>query len=121
MPKTYEYPDPNRLRLIEELKVSAGKENARIWDVVAKELSGSRKNRREVNLWSVNKNTQEGDVIIIPGKLLGKGNLDHKIDIAAFKFSVNAREKIKNAGGNAMLISELIKKNPKGSNVKIIG
>ncbi len=64
---------------------------------------------------------QKGETVVVPGKVLGDGSLDHKLEIAAFKFTQSAKEKIKKAGGKFMSISELIKKNPKGSNVRIIG
>jgi len=114
MPRTFEYEDPIRLELINELKVIARK-------AVARELSRSRKNRREVNIWRINKHTKKGETVVVPGKVLGDGSLDHKLEIAAFKFTQSAKEKIKKAGGKFMSISELIKKNPKGSNVRIIG
>ena len=121
MPRTFEYEDPIRLELINELKVIARKEDAKIWRAVARELSRSRKNRRKVNIWRINKHTKKGETVVVPGKVLGDGSLDHKLEIAAFKFTQSAKEKIKKAGGKFMSISELIKKNPKGSNVRIIG
>ena len=120
MPRTFEYEDPIRLELINELKAIARKEDAKIWRAVARELSRSRKNRREVNIWRINKHTKKGETVVVPGKVLGDGSLDHKLEIAAFKFTQSAKEKIKKAGGKFMSISELIKKNPKGSNVRII-
>ena len=43
------------------------------------------------------------------------------IEVAAWKFSKTAREKIEKAGGKCYSIRELVEKNPKGSNVRIIG
>lgn len=121
MPKTFEYEDPLRLELIDKLKETARKEDVRIWKAIAKELSRSRRNRRVVNIGEINKHTRNGDVVIVPGRVLGDGILDHKIEIAAFKFTENAKEKIEKLGGKFMSISELMKKNPKGSNVRLMG
>ncbi len=121
MPRTYEYQDPGRLELIKELKRVAKKENAKIWKAVAKELSRSRKNRREVNVYKINRFTNENEVVVVPGKVLGSGNLEHKVEVAAFKFTQGAKEKIEQAGGKISSIQELVRKNPKGSNVRIIG
>lgn len=121
MPKTFEYEDPVRLQLINELKAAARKEDANIWSAVARELVRSRKNRRGVNLWRINKYAKKGETIVVPGKVLSDGSLDHKVEIAAFKFTENSRKKIDKSGGKYMSISELIKKNPRGSNVKLIG
>lgn len=120
MPRTVEYEDPNRIELIKTLRESARKEEAGIWNKLADELSRSSRQRREVNLWKLSKYTKEGDTVIVPGKVLGDGELKHKINIAAYKFSENARKKIEESGGKLMTIKELIKKNPKGSNIRLI-
>ncbi len=121
MVRTIEYKDPGRLELIEEL-VSASKANSsNLWSAVADELSKVRRNRREVNVHSLEKNTSDGEVVVVPGKVLGDGCLTHKIDVAAYRFTAGAEKRIKEAGGKTMSISELIKKNPKGAKVRIMG
>lgn len=121
MPRTYEYKDPRRLELIKGLEEAARKEDAGIWRVVAEELSCSGRNRREVNLWRINKCINKGETIVVPGKVLGSGTMDHKVGVAAFKFSGGAKKKIKEAGGKVMSIWELMESNPKGSKIRIIG
>ena len=120
MPRTIAYKDPERLRLVKNLRRYSKESNAPIWNAVAKELEGVRKNRREVNLGEINEHTSEGDVVIVPGKVLGSGSLDHKVTIAAFKFSGGAKNKIEKIG-ECISIQELSEKNPKGSGVKIMG
>ncbi len=121
MPRTVEYEDPTRLDLIRELKESANKEDAAIWRTLADELSRSGKNRREVNMWKLSKYTKDGETVVVPGKVLGDGELGHKINIAAYKFSEKAKKKIEKTGGKMMSIQDLMKKNPKGSNLRLIG
>lgn len=58
---------------------------------------------------------------MIPGKVLSSGSLTKKITVAAWAFSEKAKEKIQKAGGECISIEELIKRNPKGSNIRIIG
>jgi large subunit ribosomal protein L18e len=58
--------------------------------------------------------------VVVPGKVLGAGNLDHPVSVAAFSFSAEAKSKISKAKGKCLSISELIEDNPKGSNVKIM-
>ncbi|MCW1296588.1 MAG: 50S ribosomal protein L18e [Candidatus Parvarchaeota archaeon] len=103
--------------LIDELK----KNEARIWKRLAKELEKPRRSRREVNISKIERYTKEGEVIVVPGKVLGSGTLRHKVTIAAFSFSKEASEKIKNAGGKIIDLKQLIKENPKGTGVRIIG
>lgn len=121
MVKTIEYRDPNRLDLIKELGVIGRKEESGLWVTVARELSRTRSSRREVNLYKINKHTTQGDVVVVPGKVLGGGRLEHKVDVAAYKFTEDALQKIRDCGGQTMHITELARKNPKGSKVKLIG
>jgi len=60
-------------------------------------------------------------MVVVPGKVLGAGEINHPVIVAAFSFSEKAKEKIKAAKGKCLSFIDLIKKNPKGSNVKIIG
>ncbi|MFX0071433.1 MAG: 50S ribosomal protein L18e, partial [Candidatus Hermodarchaeota archaeon] len=66
----------------------------RIWKKVSKKLSGPRTNRIEANLYRINKRTKNNDIIVIPGKVLGIGDLDHKLTIACLNASKSAKEKI---------------------------
>jgi len=121
MPRTFEYEDPRRLELIEELERASRENKAKVWKSIARELSRSRRNRKEVNVWRLNKYTSDNETVIVPGKLLGDGNLDHKLSVAAFRFTEGAREKVEKAGGKTMPINQLMKKNPKGSNIRVMG
>lgn len=89
-----------------------------VWHRIAEELTGSARKGREVNLSDINRCAN--GTVLVPGKVLGTGDLTKKVDIAALKFSKAAREKIAKAGGKPMTISELAKQNPKCSNVKIM-
>jgi large subunit ribosomal protein L18e len=91
-----------------------------IWGDLAKRLASSRKNRQPVNLSRIRRHTKAKDVVAIPGKLLGGGAIGHAVTVAAISFSKSAREKITSAGGKCISFEELIKKNPKGTNVKIM-
>lgn len=121
MARTFNNPNPLRIKLIEDLKNFNKDKGYGIWDKVIKELSRSRKNRREANLWKINKYTKEGDVVIVPGKVLGDGEISHKVTIAAFEFSNSVKEKAEKNNIRLISIYELLKENPKGSNIKIIG
>ena len=121
MVKTVEYKDPARLELIRELKAVSKLKDSGLWSEVAKQLSRVRKNRRQVNVYKIDKYTADGEVIVVPGKVLGEGHLTHPVDVAAFRFTEGALKKIKGAGGKAMSIMELAKSNPAGSKIKLMG
>lgn len=91
-----------------------------IWRKVAEDLERPRRIRRCVNLSRINRYTEDGDVIVVPGKVLGTGKLDHKVIVGAWQFSEAAKRKIEEAGGKALSLEEFITKYD-GKGVKIIG
>jgi len=107
--------------LIRELKLLSHKENAKIWGRIAEDLEKPSRQRRIVNISRINRFTEEGETIVVPGKVLGSGVLKRKLNVAAFSFSDTAREAIQKAKGNAITLRDLIKQNPKGQKVRIIG
>ena len=102
-------------KLIREL----WKTKRRIWKKVSKKLSGPRRERIEANLYRINKKTKENDVIVVPGKVLGIGEIDHKLTIACLNCSKTARKKIKTSGSKLLSIEELLEQNPEGKEVKV--
>ena len=112
--------DINLRRLIRYLRKKSNEEDVKIWKDVAWRLERPRRQRAEVNLSRINRHTKEGDIVIVPGSVLGAGTLDHKVIVAAWKFSEKAKEKILQAGGEAIAIEDLVERNPKGSGVIIM-
>ena len=113
--------NPQLITLIRHLKRAARENNAGIWSRIAVALSRPRNRRTSVNISRINRYTNAGQMIAVAGKVLGAGMLDHPVTIAAFTFSTTARRKISTSKGKCLTFPELVKKNPKGSNVKIIG
>ena len=105
--------NPELRKLIVELK----KTKKPIWKRIASMLEKPRRRRIEVNLWKINKFTKEGDIVIIPGKILGFGELENKITISSFNASERAIEKI-NKKGKYLTIQEMTKEKGK---IKIMG
>jgi len=112
--------NPYLKKLIEELRKKSLELKAPIWKVIAEKLEKSRRSRVEVNLVSIDRNANKGDTVIVPGVVLGSGELSKPVNIAAWKFSPSAEEKINKAKGKMMTIEELMKENPKGKGVKIL-
>jgi large subunit ribosomal protein L18e len=104
-------------KMIAELK----QKDAKLWKRLARELEKPTRIRREVNLSRIERYVKTGDVVLVPGKVLASGELTKKITLVAWNFSAGAVTKIKAAGGKILTISELVKINPKGTGVKIIG
>lgn len=72
-----------------------------------KRIGKSRSRRAEVNVGKIGKLTKKGDVVVVPGKVLGTGAIGHAVTVAAMGFSETAERKIKAAGGKAVGISSL--------------
>ncbi|MDP7141146.1 MAG: 50S ribosomal protein L18e [Candidatus Woesearchaeota archaeon] len=109
------------ISLIESLKALGSENNVPLWKRIAKELEKPRRNARAVNLSKINKYTKEDEVIIVPGKVLGDGVLEHKLTIGAFSYSKSALEKINKAQAKAMLIKDFMGMDIKGKRIRIIG
>lgn len=107
--------------LIQELCKLSSIQDVRIWKAIAKDLSKPTRQKVIVNLFKIDQLTKDDEVIIVPGKVLGSGELNHKLIVSAYNFSKSAKDKIEQCGGKALSINELIKQNPKGSKVRIIG
>ncbi|MCX8147548.1 MAG: 50S ribosomal protein L18e [Candidatus Woesearchaeota archaeon] len=107
--------------LIEFLRMQAVEHKADIWKRIADDLERPTRKRRIVNLYKLDKFTKENENVVVPGKVLGGGIITHKINVAAFSFSEGAKQKILNAKGTCIEIPEMVKKSPKGHNVRIIG
>ncbi len=91
----------------------------KIWRRVADLLVIPKRRRISVNLNKINRFVKQGDTVVIPGKVLGHG-LNKKINICAMSYSQTAKANIEKAGSKIMSFDELIKQNPKGTNVKIL-
>ena len=113
-------PNPELVQLIRYLKKQSNEQKAGVWHDVAEHLSKSRSARAAVNLSSLNRHTEKKDIVVVPGKILGTGNLNHALTVAAFGLSATAAKKLKASKSKYMSIPELVEKNPTGANVKII-
>jgi large subunit ribosomal protein L18e len=109
-----------QLRSLKNLIIALKQAKTPIWKRIAADLEKPTRIRREVNIISIEKHVKDGETAVVPGKVLGVGELKRPITVAAFRFSAKAKEAI-NKNGKAISIAELLKSNPKGSKVRIIG
>mgnify|MGYP001588451542 FL=1 len=113
--------NPQLQKLIIDLKRLAAQKQVKIWKRAAEDLQRPTRIRRKVNLYKVEKYLKSGETALVPGKLLSLGNLTKKVEISAYQASQQAKEKIKRAGAKFLTLQELMKKNPDGKKVRIIG
>lgn len=107
--------------LIGELKKRSNEQSVNLWKRVALDLEKPTRQRRVVNLSKINRYTKENETIIVPGKVLGSGMLNHKLKISAYQFSDQAKDKIKEAGSEIVSLLDISKDKPNGKKIKIIG
>jgi len=113
--------NPRLKQLILDLKLLGNKQKIALWKRIAKDLERPTRIRRKVNLEKIEKHLRDGETALVPGKLLSIGHLTKKAEIAAYQASTSALEKIQKAGSKFLTIEELMKNNPNGKKVRIIG
>ncbi len=109
------------INIAKELKEASKKNDAPIWKKLRSFILKSSSSRRIVNLTKIDKITKDNDVLFVPGKVLGTGNISHKITLSSFSMSTTAAKKIIQTGGSIMTYSDMIKKYPTGKGVIIFG
>jgi len=121
MSKTnYKKTNPRITSLVNDLKSRSRENNAPIWREIAERMQSPKRSYATVNVSRINRHTAAGEIIVVPGKVLGAGELGHPVVVGAFVFSDGARSKITDAGGECLTIEELMVRAPTGSNVRII-
>ena len=113
--------NPILQKLIQELKKRSSEQSVNLWKRVALDLEKPTRQRRVVNLSRINRHTKENEIIVVPGKVLGSGILNHKLTIAAYQFSDGAKEKLEKSGASVLSLLELSKEKPDGKRIRIIG
>jgi len=101
------------------LERKARSEKTAIWKEAARLLASGTVTWPEVN---VGRLARIGDVsaVFVPGKVLGTGSLEKKLNVGAFSFSASARSKIEKAGGKTFSVEDFVKKYPEGSGVALV-
>jgi large subunit ribosomal protein L18e len=112
--------NPRLVALIDHLKAATRESGTPIWRDVATRLEKPRRNYAAVNVSKINRHTAPDDLVLVAGNVLGSGDIDHKVTVAALHFSGQAASKIKLVGGECLKIEELAEKNPKGSGIIIL-
>ncbi len=112
--------NPLLKKLIQELKIKSIEKKSPFLKEISKKLNKPRRQRVEVNLAHIERHTKKNETIIVPGVVLGYGELSKPLTICAWRFSKPAKERILKSKGKVLTIEELVEKNPKGTNVKIL-
>jgi len=106
-------------KLITDLKDMGFKKGSPFLVEIAKRLEKPTRQMAEVNIGHIESFCKKDETILVPGKVLGTGELTKPVKIAAYKFSTEAKKKIEKVKGKVMTIRELVKSNPKGKKVRV--
>ncbi|MFA5797738.1 MAG: 50S ribosomal protein L18e [Candidatus Woesearchaeota archaeon] len=117
---TLEHKNRKLQELIASLKKQSIEQKVGVWKTIALELERPTRHQRAVNLSRIEKYAKDGEVIVVPGKLLGGGEITKKVTVIAHAYSKSTAQKM---GKNATIISleEAMKKYPKGNTLRIMG
>ena len=107
--------------MAKDLKKASIKNDAPIWAKLAEYALKPSIARRDINLNRISQLTKENDTVVFPGKVLGTGNVPHKITLCSFSISNSAADKIIDNGGKLISYSDLIEQNPTGKGVVLLG
>ncbi len=97
--------DPNLVRLIDNLLSN----EKPLWKDIAKRLAKPRRLYAQVNVSKIEKYLLDGEIAVVPGKVLGSGELTKPIMVAALSFSESAKRKIEESGGKCFTLEEASK------------
>jgi large subunit ribosomal protein L18e len=112
--------NPSILKLVNELKKTSNENKAPIWKYAAELLEKPDSRQAEVNVAKLEKYAKPNTYVLVPGKLLGDGELAKPLSVTAFRYSGSAKKKIIDAGGKIVSLTELLESNPKGTGVLVL-
>jgi len=112
--------NPRLVRLIGDLKAASRESGAPLWRDMARRLEKPARSYAAVNLSKINRHTKPNDTVLVAGKVLAAGDIEHSVTVAALNFSSQAKSKILAKGGKCMAIEKLMEQHPKGSGIKIL-
>ena len=72
------------MELISSLKKLSIDRKVKIWKRIAVDLEKPTRIRREVNIYKLDKYCKDNETVIVPGKVLGMGDLTKKINAIVF-------------------------------------
>ncbi len=106
---------------VDELLKVSRESSSVFWRDVAKRINSRRKSYANVNVGKIDKIARDGDIIVVPGSLLGSGYFERKVTIAALRASRGAIQKLSESGAEFKSLVDVAHENPKGTGIRIVG
>ncbi len=102
------------LRVLSNTNSNAG--TAKLYKEIAAMASKPKRKRVEVNLVRLSKAAKKTTNIVVPGKILGTGEIKAKFNVSAIEFSGSAKAKLEEAGCSILTLDEMLSR----ENVKVV-
>lgn len=81
----------------------------KLWKRVHSLVAVPSRRRPAVNLKKISRYSKEGDNVIVPGKVLSMGPLEHRVNIAAIEYSAGALKTLREANCKILDIKDMVK------------
>ena len=93
-----------------------------VFDVISQAILTSTRIRAEVNVEKLSSLAEmaKGRIMVVPGKVLSKGEIYHPIEVAALRYSAAAKEKILAAKGKVHTLDELVRANVPANKLMVV-
>lgn len=91
-------------------KSKANAKNKKLLDYLQFLASKPKRQRVSVNLYKLDKMSKANRSIVVPGKVLGTGDISKSINITAIDFSSGALQKLKSSNCKVVDLGEMISK-----------
>ncbi|MCL4344888.1 MAG: 50S ribosomal protein L18e [Candidatus Thermoplasmatota archaeon] len=118
--KTSNKTDSNVKETVEHLNAVSRENQTPLWRDIAERIAGSRRNYASINIGKISKLCNEGDTVVVPGKILGGGYVEKKLKVSALYISEKALRKMSEAGGEFIPLDAIADREPKGTNLKVM-
>ena len=107
--------------LINEAEKLYRKTKKPLYNRILKELKKSTRQKRDINISKINRYSIEGSNVLVLGKVLGSGDINHKVNVIAFSFSESAIVKLNKNGCKVITLDEFLKDAKIPNKVIILG
>jgi large subunit ribosomal protein L18e len=107
--------------IIADLRAKGYEKKHGILRAIAMDLNRPRRQKIEVNLSGIDKFAGVRETVVVPGTVLGSGEISKAVHVAALKFSAAARKKIEKSGGKCLSIEDFSEGYKKGQKIRIMG
>lgn len=79
-----------------------------LYKAVAENLKKPRRAKVQINVGKISKLTEKGDFVVVPGKILSMGSIDHKVTIVCHRISNSAKEQLEAQGCKVLSLEEFL-------------